>query len=1116
MSQFSNQLDIVVQVLLRNPNLIPQTAQNLLRLQQVQQQGVPVQQRAAQAVARTTAELEKENREARKTATSLVTLGRAAAALARQEGRYAQAKATLNAALRTENITTLQTIRIKQDLARTTVAEEQANRRAAAATLAKARADERAAAAARRLRDQRIRAITQAAELARAEGNVARSVDILRRALQRSSLTIEQRLRLNRALTASNQALARSQAAAALAAGGRGGAGGGGGFLGFFGSQGPIGRFTRDLGTGLRAIAGIFNFFTRILAAAVLIGFTIRTVIRAVDRFAFGPLRAISQEVANITDQFRRLEASLTGVTGSLRATKDLTRDVFLASRGLPISPLEALSGVRGLAFIPGTAQQLRPGEERVGNIERLLGILTKLATIDPDQGIEGARFAVREALAGEFRSLRFRFEISPTIVAASVGKSLEELKADPALTLRALEAFTNTFVGPEAIAQFNALLSTQATKLRGVIELFFRQIGESGFYDKLVGIVRNAQQRLSQFIGSTQGERLASRVSGTLSRFLDDMIEIANTIISRIAGGSFDLRRLDDADIDLITNAFTKIIDGMAEFAKQMSELLPDLLSLIQELLPLVRAAARGASEGVSLFGIPIIPGTEARQFGGAARAGFIEQFLGEGAATYRNQAALAFAEYGTLGQLPFVGGALRQGALNRLAEAQRLAAAERLAAGGQTVDARGSFGISRPQAAVQQASDIIEEASAAFLQASNQFSNLADRVDSEEGFAAAMRQLELALDTSNQLAANRAVGRSVEDRLGIPVSGLRNETLPGFNQTIIDSLDDAIFKRLQAIINQLRETEVPATIARIGGAGIGRITSGEGIPEAALRAGFGTPFRTLEGSTAALEILQRTTDARAEIFGPRAFETSLRQLALWREQFEATLGEGPLTEAQLSIAELFDDMSRRIENARNDWVNLTQTMEATANDAAEVIKQALGDGLVDIFDNSAENMKEIGRQLFESLRRIVIDMILEITVISRLRTLLTNALSPAVAPGQPAVGGVQGPAPLAFGGVLSQHMIRPMAFGGRLTGGPELIPLGGSRSALIGEAGTEAVLPLIQDGSGNLGVRSVGGRGATVINQHFNITTPNADSFRLARRHIQRDQRRAFMGAA
>ena len=65
-----------------------------------------------------------------------------------------------------------------------------------------------------------------------------------------------------------------------------------------------------------------------------------------------------------------------------------------------------------------------------------------------------------------------------------------------------------------------------------------------------------------------------------------------------------------------------------------------------------------------------------------------------------------------------------------------------------------------------------------------------------------------------------------------------------------------------------------------------------------------------------------------------------------------------------------------------------------------------------------------------------------------------------------------------------------------------PIAFPLGGTRLGLAGEAGPEAILPLSRGSDGRLGVRAE--RGGSGVNVTFNVTTPDAESFRRSEGQI------------
>jgi phage-related minor tail protein len=80
------------------------------------------------------------------------------------------------------------------------------------------------------------------------------------------------------------------------------------------------------------------------------------------------------------------------------------------------------------------------------------------------------------------------------------------------------------------------------------------------------------------------------------------------------------------------------------------------------------------------------------------------------------------------------------------------------------------------------------------------------------------------------------------------------------------------------------------------------------------------------------------------------------------------------------------------------------------------------------------------------------------------------------------------------AHGGVIRQGLPVPFAQGG-IIASPVAFPLAGNRLGLAGERGPEAILPLARGPDGRLGVRAEGGGGIQIT---FNVSTPDAESFR------------------
>lgn len=86
------------------------------------------------------------------------------------------------------------------------------------------------------------------------------------------------------------------------------------------------------------------------------------------------------------------------------------------------------------------------------------------------------------------------------------------------------------------------------------------------------------------------------------------------------------------------------------------------------------------------------------------------------------------------------------------------------------------------------------------------------------------------------------------------------------------------------------------------------------------------------------------------------------------------------------------------------------------------------------------------------------------------------------------------------AKGAPFQQGLPVPFASGGVIAS-PMTFPLAGGRMGIAGERGAEAIMPLSRGPDGRLGVMARGGGGMNVT---FNVSTPDAESFRRSETQI------------
>lgn len=81
------------------------------------------------------------------------------------------------------------------------------------------------------------------------------------------------------------------------------------------------------------------------------------------------------------------------------------------------------------------------------------------------------------------------------------------------------------------------------------------------------------------------------------------------------------------------------------------------------------------------------------------------------------------------------------------------------------------------------------------------------------------------------------------------------------------------------------------------------------------------------------------------------------------------------------------------------------------------------------------------------------------------------------------------------SFGGATAGGVTMPFARGGVISS-PIAFPLQGGATGIAGERGAEAIMPLARGSDGRLGVKTNGGGSSVSVT--FNVTTPDAESFR------------------
>ena len=177
---------------------------------------------------------------------------------------------------------------------------------------------------------------------------------------------------------------------------------------------------------------------------------------------------------------------------------------------------------------------------------------------------------------------------------------------------------------------------------------------------------------------------------------------------------------------------------------------------------------------------------------------------------------------------------------------------------------------------------------------------------------------------------------------------------------------------------------------------------------------------------------------------------------------------------------------------------------------------------GVQTTLSETARDLGNVERGFSTGLRRafdgLVLDGMKLSDALSVLATSMVNAAySAATQPITDHLGGmladglnsvVSGMMPFADGAPFSQGRVMPFAKGG-IVSSPVAFPMRGG-TGLMGEAGPEAIMPLMRGDDGRLGIKSQGGGGGVTVN--MNITTPDAPSFQRSQGQIATQVARAL----
>lgn len=273
-----------------------------------------------------------------------------------------------------------------------------------------------------------------------------------------------------------------------------------------------------------------------------------------------GVVKKLASGVLFATEKMRGYEIALFGMMKTQDGVNQLMEKAFKVTKNLPISYEQVYQSTKAFTLIGPVRDMLKNVGETETVLKRMYSITMALSQIEPEWGLAGAQFSLREALSGDLRSLQRRFEIPVNLIYAKDGRSLRQLKNDPEAMSQALSDYFKEFYNEETLGmaanQFGAVIS----KIEGIWFNFQSTIGNAGFYDLFVDKLRKIRDDLDKFTETAEFDNVTNRISNALGSSLNSVESIVEKLIVGFG-------KLIGINIES-SNVFQMAADGVEKFA--------------------------------------------------------------------------------------------------------------------------------------------------------------------------------------------------------------------------------------------------------------------------------------------------------------------------------------------------------------------------------------------------------------------------------------------------------------------------------------------------------------------------------------------------------------------
>ena len=285
---------------------------------------------------------------------------------------------------------------------------------------------------------------------------------------------------------------------------------------------------------------------------------------------AFG---AFGKSVVNTTDEFRRNTLALTGVYRTPTKAHEMLQVAYATSASMPMSYSSAMTTLNEISAIPSVQRLLRSPDSKISSamMEKMFKVITAMTTMRPDKTASDAVFSLRNAFAGDLRSLQRRFDLPVNSISNTKNTiGLGKVKNDPMAMLDSLNNYFDSFLDMDVITQVSRTIGVITEKIKGSFDLFKANIGNSGLYDLVLKDVDKIKDIVTGFVDSDYGKEIARRISDALGNAYEAVKGIAEKIGKSILGAfGFDKDNID------IANIITTLGESFAKFLRYVESMI-------------------------------------------------------------------------------------------------------------------------------------------------------------------------------------------------------------------------------------------------------------------------------------------------------------------------------------------------------------------------------------------------------------------------------------------------------------------------------------------------------------------------------------------------------------